>query len=154
MKVDKNAKDFKSLSKVVKKVDLKSIFLFNCKVCRRLNALEYPNVNINVTSQGILLEEKDGYIIAKATFSAKGSPEEEQEMEVASFESEYILTYSLEDKKELTTEDLERFCSINAIYNAWPYWREFLQNISNRMELPTFTLPLLKFRQAKKKEEG
>jgi hypothetical protein len=152
MEVEKKIKNFKALSKVVKKADLESIFLARCTVWRSLDALEYENVALEVVSEGSLLEQNKEHFIAKTSFSAKGQPEE-GEKEVASLESEYILTYSLKGREQVTTEDLEQFCHINAIYNAWPYWREFLQNMSNRMELPTLTLPLLKFRQEKKKKE-
>ena len=32
---------------------------------------------------------------------------------------------------------------INPISNAWPYWREFVQNMSSRMGFPALTVPLL-----------
>ena len=153
MEIEKKAKNLKALSKVVARSDLESIFLATCRVWRSLDALEYENVGAIVVSEGILLEDHEDHFTAKATFSAKGQSEDNQEKEVASLEGEYILTYSLKDRNALTTEDIELFCNINAIYNAWPYWREFVQSMSNRMELPTLTLPLLKFRQEKKKDQ-
>lgn len=32
---------------------------------------------------------------------------------------------------------------INPIFNAWPYWREFVQSMSARMGFPALTVPLL-----------
>ena len=49
-----------------------------------------------------------------------------------------------------TEKELQNFCDINAVYNAWPYWREFVHSTMDRMGLPTMTMPLLKFRATKK----
>jgi hypothetical protein len=35
------------------------------------------------------------------------------------------------------------FYKINPISNAWPYWREFVQNMSARMGYPALTVPML-----------
>jgi hypothetical protein len=41
--------------------------------------------------------------------------------------------------------DYWQYCfTINPISNAWPYWREFVQNMSSRMGFPALTVPLLK----------
>lgn len=154
MEIERKAKDFKTLSKVVTRTDLESIFLSDCNVWRSLNALEYEEVGAEISFNGALLEDHGDHFIAKATLSAKGQPKgRHPDKEVVSLECEYILTYSLRDREELTIDDIKQFCHMNAVYNAWPYWREFLQNMSNRMELPVLILPLLKFGQPKKKKE-
>ncbi|MDO9533481.1 MAG: hypothetical protein Q7O12_15330 [Deltaproteobacteria bacterium] len=33
--------------------------------------------------------------------------------------------------------------TLNPIYHSWPYWREFVQNMSARMGFPALTVPLL-----------
>jgi hypothetical protein len=38
---------------------------------------------------------------------------------------------------------VEHFMTINPISHAWPYWREFVQNMSSRMGFPALTVPLL-----------
>ena len=154
MEIVKKAKDFKALSRVVKRTDLVSVVLLSCNVSRNLGFFQYESVRAEISFDATLFEEYDDHFVAKAHFSAKGLPEDEQDdEELVSIEGEYIITYTLRDKDPLTKDDLENFCKMNAIYNAWPYWREFVQNITNRMELPTLTIPLLKFRQPPKKEE-
>jgi hypothetical protein len=37
---------------------------------------------------------------------------------------------------ELTDDDCADFASLNGLYNAWPYLREFCQSTSLRMLLP------------------
>lgn len=37
---------------------------------------------------------------------------------------------------------LDEFAKVNGVFNAWPYWREFVQNTLVRMGLPPLALPL------------
>jgi hypothetical protein len=51
------------------------------------------------------------------------------------------LTYDSPKAAEFSSEHLSAFAQGNGIYNAWPYWREFLQSSTVRMGLPPFILP-------------
>jgi preprotein translocase subunit SecB len=54
----------------------------------------------------------------------------------------FELCYRL-PKGQTTTEDgLAEFASVNAVFNAWPYFRELVQSTMARMSLPPLTLPL------------
>lgn len=55
----------------------------------------------------------------------------------ASFIAEYQLTCD-----NLEREAVEEFAKVNAGYNVWPYWREYVQNMCGRMHLPIAILPL------------
>ena len=54
----------------------------------------------------------------------------------------YCFIYS--SKLEFTEEFFETFKKANLPVNTWPYFREFVYNITSRMYIPPFTLPLLK----------
>jgi hypothetical protein len=41
-------------------------------------------------------------------------------------------------------EALRLFCRVNAAYNVWPYWREFIHQSLVRLELPPMTAQLLR----------
>jgi len=58
----------------------------------------------------------------------------------ASFE----LVYKVPPTPEPSPEALRAFSQTNAVFNAWPYWREFVQNMTARMNLPPLTLPLFR----------
>ncbi len=45
---------------------------------------------------------------------------------------------------EISEEFLEIFAKVNLHMNTWPYFREFVQNMLQRMGLPPLTLPFLK----------
>jgi hypothetical protein len=54
------------------------------------------------------------------------------------------LTYDSPKAADFSAEHLSAFAQGNGIYNAWPYWREFLQSSTVRMGLPPFIVPSFK----------
>jgi len=52
--------------------------------------------------------------------------------------------YSFNQKADFKKDDLDMFANVNGVFNCWPYWREFVQNITTRMGLPSLIVPLLK----------
>lgn len=61
----------------------------------------------------------------------------------------YGLAYSIKSLEGITTDQINAFGNIVGVNNAWPYWREFVQSMINRMNLPPLTLPLLRPDQLK-----
>lgn len=45
----------------------------------------------------------------------------------------FDLAYSLKPETEFDEDDLAHFAFANGTHNAWPYWREFVQNFTQRM---------------------
>lgn len=54
----------------------------------------------------------------------------------------YSVTFR--SKTPLTSDFWDIFSAINLPINTWPFFREFVQNTTQRMSLPPLTLPLLK----------
>lgn len=55
------------------------------------------------------------------------------------------LRYSASSLDHLGDDQLRAFAQINGVFNAWPYWREFVQNSAARMGLPRLILPVFRF---------
>jgi hypothetical protein len=45
----------------------------------------------------------------------------------------FDLTYALRGDEEIDAADLAHFAFANGTHNAWPYWRELVQNFTQRM---------------------
>jgi len=54
----------------------------------------------------------------------------------------FKLVYS--SANQPTREFLQKFAVRNSTFNSWPYFRELIQSIIQRMNLPLLVLPLLK----------
>jgi hypothetical protein len=154
MEIEKKIEDFKSLTKIVPKAELENILLLNCTAKRALNTLSYEHVKVDMVSSSELLDNKDQNFSAKVSFGFKGCPVEEDKNEIIKIEAEFLLTYKLHSKEGFSIDDLKAFCSMNPLYNAWPYWRELVQSMANRMDTPVITIPLLKIRPPKVKKTG
>jgi hypothetical protein len=63
---------------------------------------------------------------------------------VVSVECAYEVDYVLSEDFEITPEHVKAFKDGNAIFNAWPYFREYLQNNLQRMGLPPLIAPFLR----------
>ncbi len=64
----------------------------------------------------------------------------------------FALTYTIDKFDDLDKEDFKAFGYANGIYNAWPYWREFTQNMTSRMGVPPLTIPVFRLSSLKKDE--
>ena len=52
--------------------------------------------------------------------------------------------YTLKDDYQPTADELNAFKQGNAIFNCWPYFREYVQNSVTRMNFPPPTIPFLR----------
>lgn len=59
----------------------------------------------------------------------------------------FELEYEYPEVMTPTPEDLAAFAQTNGVFNAWPYWREYLQATLQRMQLPPIVLPLMTMKQ-------
>jgi preprotein translocase subunit SecB len=56
--------------------------------------------------------------------------------------ADFRLLYDTRGDEELDGADANQFVLWNAVFNAWPYWREYVSSVVNRAGLPRFSVPL------------
>lgn len=56
----------------------------------------------------------------------------------------YTLQYHVPNVPGYSEETLNEFARVNGTFNAWPYWREYVQSTSARMNLPPLLLPVFR----------
>jgi len=56
----------------------------------------------------------------------------------------FLLVYQTDSLQGITKKIVDLFGQTNGIYNAWPYWREYVQNTIVRMGLPPLTIPVFR----------
>lgn len=64
---------------------------------------------------------------------------------IADITADFLVAYSINNTRGLKKEHYDAFATYNGIYNAWPYWREFVQSITSKMQMPTLTIPVYRF---------
>ena len=84
-----------------------------------------------------------------AKFILKAKDKANSKKHFMSIEATFELQYKLEKSLSFNSSEIESFCSQNAVFNAWPYWRELAQSQSTRMGLTPLVMPLFKVRLKK-----
>ena len=61
-------------------------------------------------------------------------------------EAAFRLRYRVSDRAGLDDSHFDAFGHLNGVFNAWPYWREYVQSMTVRMGYPALTVPVFRFR--------
>ncbi len=78
--------------------------------------------------------------VAKAGDSTETAP--------ITIEATFELRYNIKNTDGLSKAHYDAFGESNAIFNVWPYWREYVQSATMRLGLPGLTLPLFRLRKS------
>ena len=62
-------------------------------------------------------------------------------------QASFMLRYGAKSIAEFDDSVFEAFAKTNGVFNAWPYWREFVQSMTLRMGIPGVTIPVFRFPQ-------
>jgi|SRR5580693_267073 hypothetical protein len=65
---------------------------------------------------------------------------------------EYELRYRVPGDFKASKAELASFAKFNGVYNAWPYFREYVQTTTQRMNLPPVIMPVFRIPQPPKRE--
>lgn len=87
-------------------------------------------------------DEGDGDGRLEATFGLTWSPGEA----LPGYEifAEFRLRYSVVRHEDLIEDDLDQFVHWNAVFNAWPYWRELVTSLTARTSIGPVVAPVFK----------
>ena len=98
-------------------------------------------------------QRDDGTFFVAVTMRATLAPgeTEAEKKPLVSITTSFELQYRVSKDFPVNAETLATFAETNGIYNAWPYWREFVQSMVARMGLPPVMLPVLRGRDVMKK---
>ena len=91
-----------------------------------------------------------GKLVYRVLFSFAVTPQKIDEKvtppeDLVTVKAAFELTYAVPpDGEQPDQKIIEDFGNMNVLFNAWPYWREFLQSTLGRMALPAFVTPVLR----------
>lgn len=150
-KVVKRKQTFDAGLLVSDRVQLKDVRLVSSRCNRTPEAgLDKKNYKIDYSTE-VQVDRKNNYVIVIAKFNFEAFRENKNQKPVIIIVSSFLLAYKIEDFSGLTQKGFEQFANLNGIYNAWPYWREFVQNTIVRMGLPSLSIPVFRIVQPQQK---
>lgn len=154
MNIKRPKEEFKTLAKISRCTELIGLYLVNAQVSRKPEIGQFKNIGAEFEYSGSLFERKDDQFQAKVDISVRGVNKDEDEPQPeVSIQGEYLVTYKIIYNSEICDADLEVFCSINALYNVWPYFRHLVSSMCNTMYIPQLLLPLLRIIQGKQADD-
>ncbi len=126
------------------RVELKDVRLIGSKCSLTPEAtMGKKTYNIDYSTK-VHKDEKNGYLIVIPEFHFEAFRESKTQKPDIIIDASFVLTYKIDSFKGLTQKGFEQFANLNGIYNAWPYWRELVQNTIARMGLSSLTIPVFR----------
>ena len=114
-------------------------------------------INITTSRKTAVVKEPtadDGSLLIETAFSLEARSADDAEKLQAEIRATFELSYTIPDEESFSPEHLEAFAEGNAVFNAWPYWRELVQASLARMSLPPLTLPVFRVVPAETTDEA
>lgn len=136
-------------ARLQKRCELSSITLISCELEKQkdVDSLEQPfrlGFRHRATPRKLQSGATDLRVDVAFTFVSLDSSSPAKRLFI--LDCEFLAEYTLDDGATPSEEEIIAFAKANAIFNCWPYAREFLQNMTARMELPTPPLPYLRLK--------
>jgi hypothetical protein len=127
---------------VAERVEIRNVLLAECKAIRSSafsTKQDGLKLATGVSKLGFGRDEESNRLFVTLTFRVALSPvvEADAEAEVQlRVTATFVVAYSVKSFEGIGDDHIRAFSAINGVFNAWPYWREFVQNTTARMGLP------------------
>ena len=145
------------LSRIVSVVQIESVRLREvfCRSGVRPSEIA-ETIRVKTSRDAVVVKEPgdDGSLKVEATFSLEVRSDSEEEALQAEVRGTFELSYQIPKDESFSTEELKAFADFNAVFNAWPYWRELVQTSLARMSLPVLTVPVFRVTPSEAPEES
>ena len=142
MLISPTREEFKAAQSLQTHCDLRQIALLRCAGWRApagTQLSEPYTLNESHSSTARLIDDA---LAVEVSFEAYAV--DANKIKVFSVECAYELCYGLIDGYRPEGNGVEAFKNGNAIFNCWPYFREFFQNLTSRMGQTPPPLPFLR----------
>jgi len=124
--------------KILDGLELKNILMSDLKASVKHELLS-EGLSVSIKDSAFY-ENKDDEVIVKNTYRLTARNKEKKTP--LKIEATFILVFTT--KHEITDDFFEVYKNISLPLNVWPFFREFVNTTTARMNIPPITLPLLK----------
>jgi len=134
--------DPKTYSEILIKLELKEIYLESCSVShKREELLKQKGLDVAIKDKASYVQKDSKLSVTHKYDLTVKTPEMDRGFALK-ISISFCLTFHSE---EIISKDFfDVFRTINLPLNSWPYFREFVQNMTQRMNMPPITLPFVK----------
>jgi hypothetical protein len=126
-------------------LDLSSQFFPEMLAATKSTVTQHASITMNLVIDGP--PEKAREFEVQCSFGLREIPEDQGNIDdpepILVVLATYRLGYQVRENSELSEDDLLAFSIISAVRQAWPYWRELVQNTTGRMGQSHILVPLM-----------
>jgi len=130
----------KEYHRILSSLKLQEIYLISSSVSLDRENLQ-KSLKISLNNRATYEQQEDRLKVTHKFFLKTDIPENQKEAPLK-ISATFRLTFI--SKHPLKKEFFEIFKQINLPLNSWPYFREFVQSTTQRMNIPPLTLPFFK----------
>ena len=135
------------LSRIVSVIEIKSVRLCEAHCRSAVHPSETAGtINVKNSYKAAVVKEpgEDGFLRIETIFAMEVRRESDKGKLQAEIRGTFELSYKVPDDESFSSEDLDAFGQVNAVFNAWPYWRELVQASLARMSMPLLAVPVFR----------
>ncbi|WP_203321756.1 hypothetical protein [Pseudoxanthomonas beigongshangi] len=141
-----------SLAKqVAPHVDLQTVVVRQATLEADFDPLDLPaelTLETSYRSTYAVRSDRDGQkriaVTIEFRFNSRSLAEGEPSGSALKIDATFLLLYTIAQDKDFEPRCFEYFAQVNGAYNAWPYWREFVQSATGRAGLPGVVVPVFR----------
>ena len=135
------------LSRIVSVIEIESVRLCKAHCRSAVHPSETADaINVKTSCEAAVVKEpgEDGSLRIETTFAMEARSASDEEKLQAEIRGTFELSYKIPDDESFSSEELDAFGQVNAVFNAWPYWRELVQASLARMSMPPLMVPVFR----------
>lgn len=131
------------IAELIAAIDLRAVRLVesSCKRTPSLTPEAVAGAELRLAWSSKARKVHGGFIVAARIVVTAEPKDGDAQSQILSIECGLELEYGLPGSVTPSAGQLAAFAQTNGVFNAWPYWREFIQSMSTRMQLPPIVLP-------------
>ena len=128
-------------ARILNKTELVGLYLESSKVDfhRKNYSLKKP-MEVSIREKATY-DQKDDRVFVTHKYFLTVKPSEMKKVFSLKISAAFVLIYQADPS--FSDDFFDVFKSLSLPINSWPYFREFVQNMTSRMNIPPVTLPLL-----------
>jgi preprotein translocase subunit SecB len=134
----------RTVAEVVPRLEIRDIRLVNLSCALTAPPPPAGQLKIDLSHTVKVDVVEDTVLAVQVHYLLKASPDGTDSSPFMNMSVVFQLLYDGEEITSIAPEKRQMFGDINAVHNAWPYFREVVQNMAMRMGLQPLTVPLLK----------
>jgi hypothetical protein len=135
------------LKKIVSVIQIESVRLCegHCRAAVRPSEIA-DAIKVKTSRKTTVVKEPtdDRSLQIETAFTMEIRSASDEEDLQAEIRGTFELAYEIPDGESFSSEEFEAFGEVNAVFNAWPYWRELVQGSLTRMSMPPLTVPVFR----------